>query len=275
MRPNLPGSEIVVQLLLKPAQGMWKIRVEQRGKLPVRLERIDLLRQATPVSRSSAVKADHSDYVFYENGWQSWSFSAAYAPQQRARRTNFGMIYPGVWTAEGTPQPRGKGQFASDFYGVLYDRQQGRGWVAGFLSQREQFGTVTADLRQTPVLSIWANCDGVVVPSGGMLETDWAILIETTLNPQEDPITDYLELVALENQARVPKQAPTGWCSWYHYYQNINTNDISRNLQAAIENRDRWPLDLIQIDDGYETLVGEWDRFNSRFPEGLAGLVTR
>ena len=113
------------------------------------------------------------------------------------------------------------------------------------------------------------------MPPGGILETDWAILIETSLNSQEDPLAEYLEQVALENQARVPKQAPAGWCSWYHYYQNVSALDVSKNLQAAIENREQWPLDLIQIDDGFETLVGEWDRFNTRFPEGLAGLASQ
>jgi alpha-galactosidase len=107
------------------------------------------------------------------------------------------------------------------------------------------------------------------------VETDWAILIETSQKSEEDPLTEYLELVALENQARVPMQAPSGWCSWYHYYQNVSAMDVGRNLQAATENHERWPLDLIQIDDGYETLVGEWDRFNSRFPDGVTDLATQ
>ena len=143
----LPGIEIAVRLYLKPALATWKILLDHRGQHSIRLDRIDLLRQAVIENKGNT---ESLDYGFYENGWQSWSYSAAYSNQQRARRTNFGKIYPGVWTAEGTPQPRGKGQFASDFYGVLIDRQQGCGWVAGFLSQREQFGTITADLRQKP-----------------------------------------------------------------------------------------------------------------------------
>ena len=274
----LPESDLIVRLFLKSEQGLWKVRLEHQGKQPIRIERVELLKDATILHEVASSENDRADYAFFENGWQSWSYSAAYTARQKARRTNLEWIYPGIWSASGTPIPRQTGRFASDFFGVLFDRQNQQGWVTGFLSQREQFGTVAADLRGIPILNLWANCDGVVLAPGGSLETDWAVLLEISTQADDcfaDPLHEYVRLVAQENQARVPARVPAGWCSWYHYYQNVSEEDVRRNLQATLNNNQRWPLDLIQIDDGYEILVGEWDQFNERFPQGVADLASK
>ena len=60
-----------------------------------------------------------------------------------------------------------------------------------------------------------------------------------------------------------------GYTSWYNYYQNINENIILRDLQSIDER-----FDLFQIDDGYETFVGDWlDVDKEKFPNGLEGIV--
>ena len=60
-----------------------------------------------------------------------------------------------------------------------------------------------------------------------------------------------------------------GYTSWYNYYQNINQDIIKRDLDA-LDKR----FDLFQIDDGYETFVGDWlDVDKNKFKDGLAPLV--
>ena len=44
-----------------------------------------------------------------------------------------------------------------------------------------------------------------------------------------------------------------GYTSWYNYYQNINEDIILRDLEA-LDDR----FDLFQIDEGYQTFVGDW-----------------
>lgn len=62
-----------------------------------------------------------------------------------------------------------------------------------------------------------------------------------------------------------------GYTSWYNYYQNINEEIMLRDL-AALDNR----FDLFQIDDGYETYVGDWmDIDKNKFPNGLAPIVEK
>lgn len=273
----LPQGEIYIRLTLRPGMGCWKLGLKAGSQPGLHIERLELLRNGRICLAGREAKAGQ-DLTFFENGWQSWSYSAAYPADQPARRTNLGWLYPGVWNASGTPQPRARGRFGADFYGVLYDRSTRSGWVAGFLSQRQQFGSLEADLRGEARLNLWANADGVLLPPEGWLETDWAVVRETSPLEQgrlRDPLADYLELVADENQARVPGTVPAGWCSWYHYFHNLSAADVEQNLAEAIKNQPRWPLGLIQVDDGFEARVGEWDRFSPRFPEGIATLAQK
>ena len=62
-----------------------------------------------------------------------------------------------------------------------------------------------------------------------------------------------------------------GYTSWYNYYQNIDEKIIMRDLEA-LDSR----FNLCQIDDGYETFVGDWlDVDPVKFPNGLEPIVKR
>lgn len=62
-----------------------------------------------------------------------------------------------------------------------------------------------------------------------------------------------------------------GYTSWYNYYQNINEEIILRDLDA-LDSR----FNLFQIDDGYETFVGDWlDVDPVKFPNGLKPIVDK
>ena len=62
-----------------------------------------------------------------------------------------------------------------------------------------------------------------------------------------------------------------GYTSWYNYYQNIYEEIIYRDLNA-LDGR----FDVFQIDDGYETFVGDWlDVDPLKFPNGLKPIVDK
>ncbi len=65
------------------------------------------------------------------------------------------------------------------------------------------------------------------------------------------------------------KEKIFGYSSWYNYYQNINEEIILRDLKA-LDSR----FNLFQIDDGFETFVGDWlDVDKKKFPNGLAPIL--
>lgn len=62
-----------------------------------------------------------------------------------------------------------------------------------------------------------------------------------------------------------------GYTSWYNHYQNISEAQILRDLDA-LDDR----FNLFQIDDGYETYVGDWMKVDPRkFPNGLKPIVEK
>ena len=72
-----------------------------------------------------------------------------------------------------------------------------------------------------------------------------------------------------------PKVPPiTGYTSWYNFYQDISEEKILQNL-AAVE-RSGVDFDVFQIDDGYQTAVGDWLSIDKKkFPHGMKPIADR
>ena len=66
---------------------------------------------------------------------------------------------------------------------------------------------------------------------------------------------------------------PTGWCSWYHFYTKISEPIIRENLKAIVDQQETLPLQLVQIDDGFESQIGDWFTFKPEFPNGVVPLA--
>ena len=65
---------------------------------------------------------------------------------------------------------------------------------------------------------------------------------------------------------------PSVWCSWYRYFLDVTPADIEENL-AAMDRLDL-PVDVVQIDDGWQAGIGDWDAYSERF-RTLPELVSR
>lgn len=99
------------------------------------------------------------------------------------------------------------------------------------------------------------------------------LLLDVWLGQGEETqiFAQYFAYFGLEGNNIPPR---TGWTSWYHYYTHISEEILSSNLQAFAE-RDI-PIDIFQIDDGYQTAVGDWlSTDQSKFPHGMAYLAQK
>ena len=119
---------------------------------------------------------------------------------------------------------------------------------------------------------MWANGDGVRLDPQKTFSTDWAVFNPILLD-HRDPLVKYTEAVARENHVNLPVDVPVGWCSWYHYYTKVTAEDIEKNLQSIIDGQERLPIQLVQIDDGFESQVGDWFTFKDTFKEGVKPLA--
>jgi hypothetical protein len=72
---------------------------------------------------------------------------------------------------------------------------------------------------------------------------------------------------------------PSGWCTWYYYYNRINADEVKRNTDWIAANLKDFGAQYVQIDDGWQGLGGrdggrDWSHVNpDRFPQGMAELA--
>lgn len=65
-----------------------------------------------------------------------------------------------------------------------------------------------------------------------------------------------------------------GYTSWYNYFQEINEDIILRDLNGLDFAKEK--VSVFQIDDGYETFVGDWlDPNPSKFPNGMKYIADK
>ena len=69
--------------------------------------------------------------------------------------------------------------------------------------------------------------------------------------------------------ARITAPFQRGWCSWYHYFHAITEDSLRANIKSLAAMRSEFPLELIQLDDGFQSALGDWETTNSKFPSGL------
>jgi alpha-galactosidase len=90
--------------------------------------------------------------------------------------------------------------------------------------------------------------------------------------PAEDLLEGYAGLVKRANHVRINPWNPVGWCSWYHYFGRLVWEDVLENLEAAAADRASFPFEVFQVDDGYQTDIGDWLSPKPGYPD-LGGLA--
>lgn len=74
---------------------------------------------------------------------------------------------------------------------------------------------------------------------------------------------------------------PSGWCSWYYYYQEISAEEVLKNAEWIANNLKDYGAEYVQIDDGWQGVghgLGEnrdWTTIDRRFSMGMDRLAAR
>jgi hypothetical protein len=91
--------------------------------------------------------------------------------------------------------------------------------------------------------------------------------------PAEEALDVAVDRIRAIYRPHVHAEVPSGWCSWYYFYERVTEDDILSNLRFLSENRRRFPWQVIQIDDGYQRHWGDWLQPGSKFPHDMAWLA--
>lgn len=156
---------------------------------------------------------------------------------------------------------------------VVNDAQSGRSVLAGFISSADQLGQFIVELSAAGVSRFEAvsNCDNIDFAPGDTVESEELVILSGG-----DAYTLLEEFAALWGErmhALSWSHTPTGWCSWYYYFDKITEKDMLENIEFLRNHKDRFPVEYIQLDDGYQHALGDWLRCNEKFPHGLQFLA--
>ncbi len=241
-----------------------RVGVTSRGERPLALAALHAF--ATPDEGRGRLQfaSSAADLRIYRNGWQSWAPTMSFGGAGRDVRSAPTQLSP-------EPPQSEAGRFASDDVGVLYDPATQRSLLVGAVTARDFITQIFID---APAKALDARCltDGITVAPG---ETVWSerLLIDVIGRPNAQ-LERYGDALGREMRARVPTKTPSGWCSWYYFYTQVSEVDIVRNLRALERLRRELPIDTVQIDDGYQSDIGDWLIVNEKFPRGMGWLAS-
>jgi alpha-galactosidase len=276
--------EFITEMMLLKEQPfcILRIKIENNCENPVFLESVNYCAKPETQTRSFKDKAialplfstSRMDQLrFFGQGWQSWSYAGVLKNDQEFPRSRLGPLSAPMQYSWGKKHPSRPGRFISDFYGALVDLEARKGLLFGFLTQMQAYGQVEIDLNLKAVCALWQDLESVRLPPGATFKTDWACINLLDLDRPE-PFDGYLKLVADLHDIKALKKPLSGWCSWYFYGQNISNDILRQHLDWIGQHSALLPLDLFQIDDGYQCNIGDWGRDDHRFPDPLEKIST-
>ena len=131
--------------------------------------------------------------------------------------------------------------------------------LLGFLSELEHLACVAVTMASAreSLASLQAICefDGCLLPPGERRETSWLVI-----DVDEDhfrSIRAYAEAVADMHGVPLPPPPQSVYCTWYFYGRADLTPEVMEDELRWFE-ANRWPIDTIQIDSGWEACHGDW-----------------
>jgi alpha-galactosidase len=209
---------------------------------------------------------------FLKNGWQSWSLSGS-QPLDEDGEQEFpsGPWLRGMHHAVGAPPADRSSWYESHLVSVAARTPAGAACLVGSFESGRAFGVVYLRREEESVgLEVEQRVDAVLAP--GESRPLEAVLVTLGRDPNA-LLETFAEDYGRAAEARSAHPFMSGWCSWYHFFHDVSEADLLRNLEALTASRDELPVEVVQLDDGWQSAVGDWLDTNPKFPRGLAPVA--
>lgn len=208
---------------------------------------------------------------FFSNGYQSWTTSKEYAADDKQK--GLSLLSKAIPLAKRLAAMsgdylftdyKGAGYFHSFTY--CYFRNRGETDISffGSLNEGTGFTVFYADLAKGG-FSVTKDVAGVIIGD------QYELLNVIKLSGNYDEVFDSYFAALGILKPRVNHLS--GYTSWYNYFQKIDKDIIIRDLEALRPVNES--VNIFQVDDGYETAVGDWLEYNPKFPDGMKDIADR
>ncbi len=201
---------------------------------------------------------------FFANGYQSWTDSREFGRDDKMADSGIiaktclgkklGLRSYGDYNFVKYSGKRGV--FHS--HGYAYVRRGEEIDFVGSLSDSKGYTIIKADMRKNKIC-IFKDIEGVVI------DNSYEVFKLIALKGEYNEVFD--KYFAMLGIPKTKSQVIKGYTTWYNYYQNINEEIVLRDLESISEVSN---INTFQIDDGYQTKVGDWLSIDkTKFPNGL------
>lgn len=159
------------------------------------------------------------------------------------------------------PVPEGLGQV---YNMIRFDPEDGDSLLMGFASCSRFSGEFWFD--ETNLKAV-LNLEGIEILSGETVELEAFFAAE---GPAHELEALFAAAIGENHPMLSSEEIPTGWCSWLVYGPNVTAGNIYDTLDAI---KDRGlNLKYIQLDDGYQSHMGDWLSTTEAFEGGIEKL---
>lgn len=234
--------------------------VANRGDGPIRLD-FAIFRVATGIS-------EHRPARFFKHGYQSWSPSgpARVGTAQPHRLDSAPELMRLCHQSEITRPPSAAEAATSELFTIIEGEGDRQRTLAGFVGTASQLTAIT--VASAGEIAARVMFDGVTLLPAAEREIEPLLLIRADQSAAR-LAARWASRAGRAMKARTAAAYQRGWCSWYHYFHAISEDALRSNIRALAAMRDDFPLELIQLDDGFQSALGDWDTTNPEFPSGL------
>ncbi len=205
------------------------------------------------------------DISFLRNGYQSWSTARSYRLRDKPLRPWLSLVSLASSNMANLPSNT-PGMLSSEMFSVITDLASGDTFLVGQTAPFDQFIYIRMNVRtsasKASTFEIVFDFGRKLVRAGETIRLDGILMAKGSSTALQSLYFDY---VRRTTGLRLPARNLTGWSSWYFYYNKISADEILKNL--AVFHERRLPLDFVQIDDGYQTRVGDWLSLAPAFQE--------
>ena len=206
--------------------------------------------------------------MFLANGYQSWTATKEFKKGQNQTGlkpiAKIPIVKPFAYSSgDYNFAMYGKDLFHSFTY--TYLRQDKECEFFGTLNDRTGYTIFYADMKQD-VLAVVKDIEGLSV------DGEYELFNIIYFKGSYDEVFDkYFDAYPQKKTNRVDHLA--GYTSWYNYFQKIDEEIILRDIKGLEKVKEK--ANIFQIDDGYETMVGDWNIDKKKFPNGLKPIVDK
>ncbi len=165
--------------------------------------------------------------------------------------------------------------FTAEMLALFRSRPGGPMCLVGFATLADQACgfLVTRVPGRLDTIHFESRCDleGLTLAPGEEARSEKLLILAA-----DDPwraVERYAEEIAKRYPPRPVASPLTGWSDWQYYRRGITEADVMENLDALA--REKYPVDVILIDDGFQRNMSDWLVPNERFPHGIQWLAER